>query len=80
MTEDRYFEFPAGSGSWVVESIVYGTLTRSQYTSDPRTVNGDAQLDNVTEFDAPTEAEATHYRQGFVLGHGKVDWQPWEPV
>ena len=79
VTEDRYYEFPAGSGSWVKESVVYGQLTRTQYTADPR-VNRHTPVDNVTEFNAPSESEATRYRQGFVLGNGRLDWQPWEPV
>jgi len=79
----RYFEFPTGSGSWVKETVdrtdAGDCLTRRQYSGDPRVKSDDARLDNVTQFDAATEQSANRFRQGFVLGNGQLDWQPWEP-
>lgn len=79
----RYYEFPANSGSWVKETVDNSgsddLLTRRQYTGDPRVKSANAKLDNITEFDAATEASATRWRQGFVMD-GSFVWQEWEPV
>jgi len=80
----RYFEFPVGGGSWVKETVDRTDdgqfLTRRQYSGDPRVKSDGARLDNVTQFDAATEESARRFRQGFVMGNGHFDWQPWEPV
>ena len=80
----RYFEFPEGGGAWVKETVDRtdgnDRLTRRQYSGDPRVQSSGARLDNVTQFDAKTEESANRYRQGFVMGDGQLDWQPWEPV
>lgn len=79
----HYYEFPAGGGSWVKETVDQtpdgAFLTRRQYTGDPR-VDSSAKLDNITEFNAPTEPAATQFRQGFVMAGGQIEYQPWEPV
>lgn len=41
--------------------------------------SANAQLDNITEFNAATEELATRWRQGFVMD-GSFVWQEWEPV
>jgi hypothetical protein len=72
----KYYQFLNG---WVKEEVIRGQLTRSLYTADPRT-DARAVLDNITEFDAETEAEARRMRQGFVMGDGRTEWHAWEPV
>lgn len=69
-----YYAFGTGT---VHQSIANGHLIRRLYVTDPR-VDPDAQLDNMCEFNGETEEESTHYREGFVMADGTVQWMNWE--